>query len=214
MDDPAPDHQWHEPPNFNKDNIKQQFREKANRKAPVDENDLREVTGNATQAADPNGNRDPRRTAEGVANERQRGQANGGVNLKAGLVHGVDELAQRTKEGIPEEQKDRARENRERTRRYLHSKMPRERREQTIWRLKKMIVEIQSHQDYAQAIDTLLNLAETYNGHARNAAGQGSGSIQGARRDPHQQAAESNLRVCGFWCKWFRLGANSVIGFN
>jgi hypothetical protein len=29
----------------------------------------------------------------------------------------------------------------------LKDKMPQERREQTIWRLKKMVVEIQGHQD-------------------------------------------------------------------
>lgn len=196
IDDPAPDHQWHEAPNFNRDQLKQQLRDKANKKSPVDQDDFRDVAGHATQSADPNGNRDPRQTAERVADERQNGHSNGGVNLQKGLSEGANDLTQRTKENIPEDQKQRARETRERTRNYLGSKMPQERREQTIWRLKKMIVEIQSHEDYSQAIDTLLNLAETYTGHGKTVAGQSSGTVQGARQDSHLKSAETNLRVC------------------
>lgn len=46
-----------------------------------------------------------------------------------------------------EEAKTRGRELSEKTKEFLASKMPKERREQTIWRLKKMIVEIQGHSD-------------------------------------------------------------------
>lgn len=33
------------------------------------------------------------------------------------------------------------------TKEYLSEKIPKERREQTIWRLKKMIIEVQGHAD-------------------------------------------------------------------
>jgi hypothetical protein len=35
----------------------------------------------------------------------------------------------------------------DKTKSYLSEKIPKERREQTIWRLKKMIIEIQGHAD-------------------------------------------------------------------
>lgn len=50
-------------------------------------------------------------------------------------------------ENMDEDQKQKAREYRDRTREYFKTKVPKERREQIIYRLKKMIVEIQGHQD-------------------------------------------------------------------
>ena len=35
----------------------------------------------------------------------------------------------------------------DRTKNYVSEKIPKERREQTVWRLKKMIIEIQGHAD-------------------------------------------------------------------
>ena len=43
--------------------------------------------------------------------------------------------------------KEKRQEMTERTKAFLNEKMPQERREQTVWRLKKMIVEIQGHAD-------------------------------------------------------------------
>jgi len=74
--------------------------------------------------------------------------------------------------------------------------MPEERREQTIWRLKKMVVEIQGHQDYQRAIETLLRLAEQYTGHGKTLAAQSKGSVQGAHKDDALQLAEADLKVC------------------
>nr|WDA55141.1 hypothetical protein [Talaromyces marneffei] len=62
---------------------------------------------------------------------------------------------------------------------FLASKMPKERREQIVWRLKKMIVEIQGHSDYQQAIETLLSLAESYAGHGRDISSQGTTATKG-----------------------------------
>ncbi|TGZ77263.1 hypothetical protein EX30DRAFT_323876 [Ascodesmis nigricans] len=190
IDDPAPDHEWHDAPDFNKQSMKQQLRDTFNKKSPLDENQLCDVAGNVTQAADPHGSRDPRETANKLAAEQRNG-GNAGINAQAGVQQGIHDV----KENIPEDQKQRAREYRERTNRYLQNKMPKERREQTIWRLKKMIVEIQSHRDYQQAIDTLLRLAETYTGHGKNIAGQTQGTVKGAHQDSHLKQAETHLRI-------------------
>jgi hypothetical protein len=42
---------------------------------------------------------------------------------------------------------DKRKEYSDRTKSYLSEKIPKERREQTVWRLKKMIIEIQGHAD-------------------------------------------------------------------
>ena len=88
-----------------------------------------------------------------------------------------------------------ARARRDQMNNYLKGKMPEERREQTIWRLKKMVVEIQGHQDYQRAIETLLSLAEQYSGHGRNLGQQGKGSVQGAHQNDALTTAEANLKV-------------------
>lgn len=43
--------------------------------------------------------------------------------------------------------KSKTKEYADKTKNYLSEKVPKERREQTIWRLKKMIIEIQGHAD-------------------------------------------------------------------
>lgn len=43
--------------------------------------------------------------------------------------------------------RDRAREAASKTKEYLSEKVPQERRDQGIWRLKKMIMEVQGHAD-------------------------------------------------------------------
>jgi hypothetical protein len=194
IDAPAADHEWHDAPNFSRENVKSQFREKLDRNKPVDRNELRDVAGNATQAADPFGNRNPQMTAQRAAEDQRLG-VNSGVNMVDGIRTGADQLQQRLDENIPEEHKQRGREYRDRTKHYFQEKMPKERREQTIWRLKKMIVEIQSHQDYNDAVNTLLHLAETYTGHGRAVAAQGSRDVRGAHQDNHLQAAEQSLKV-------------------
>lgn len=48
---------------------------------------------------------------------------------------------------VAEKSNQRGRELADRTKNFLAQKMPQERREQTLWRIKKMIVEIQGHSD-------------------------------------------------------------------
>jgi hypothetical protein len=111
-----------------------------------------------------------------------------------------------------DEAKGQANEYARRAKEFLAKKMPKERRDQVVWRLKKMIVEIQGHSDCTaftlspvnspsnnftdqQAIETLLTLAETYAGHGKSVTQQGSQSAKGARQDTNLKQAETNLRV-------------------
>jgi len=46
-----------------------------------------------------------------------------------------------------------------------------------------------------QAIDSLLRLAEEYQGHSRNLAQQGQGAVKGAHDQSSLQSAETDLKV-------------------
>lgn len=92
-------------------------------------------------------------------------------------------------------EKSRTREYAEKTKSYLAEKMPKQRREQAIWRLKKMVIEIQGHADYQQAIETLLSMAEKYAGHTKDLSQQSTGAFQDVRSTDSVTAVETSLRT-------------------
>lgn len=194
IDRPAQDNVWHDVPDLSKGNLKQQFRQSVDRNKPVHREDLQEAAGTATQAAHPDNSRNPREVADRVAQDQQYG-TDSGVDARSGLQAGAHDLRQRARENIPEEQQDRAKKQWHSTRDYMNTKFNEDRRKQTIWRLKKMVVEIQGHADYQEAVDTLLRLAESYRGHARTAAGEGKSQVSGAHDDDHLQTAENQLKT-------------------
>lgn len=189
IDEPAPDNTWHEAPDLSKENLKNQ----ANKYKPFNKSDLKEAAGDASAAAHPQGSRDPADTAQLAQHEQQTG-ANTGIDAIGGVDSAASKLNQKLDENVPE-QKGKAKEYNARTQNYLKGKMPKERREQTIWRLKKMVVEIQGHQDYQRAIDTLLRLAEEYTGHTKSVAADSKGTVKGAHEDNSLQSAEANLKT-------------------
>lgn len=194
IDRPADDNTWHDVPDMSRDNIKNQVRGKYNEQKPTDRDGLRQVVGDATQAAHPAGSRDPHDAAQTAARDQRYGTSSG-MDAGSGVRAGIDSLKHKAEHNMPEETKERGRERRDKAFDYFGNKMPKERREQTIWRLKKMILEIQGHQDYQRAIDTLLYLAEQYTGHTKNMAHQTTGTVKGAHTDPSLTAAEMNIKT-------------------
>ncbi|KAJ5972111.1 uncharacterized protein N7479_002029 [Penicillium vulpinum] len=87
------------------------------------------------------------------------------------------------------------REYSDKTKSYLSEKIPKERREQTVWRLKKMIIEIQGHADYQQAVETLLSMAEQYVGHTKDISKKGGSSARNVLKTDDIQAVQYNLRT-------------------
>lgn len=146
IDRPADDNVWHENPDMSSGNIKNQMKQKFNKNKPVDRDDVRDAVGNASQNAHPSGSRDPADAAQLAGRDQQYNTASG-VDGQAGAQAGADTLRQRASDNVPEETKQRGRETRDRTKNYLREKVPEERRENIIYRLKKMVVEIQGHQD-------------------------------------------------------------------
>lgn len=187
LDKPAEDNTWHDTPELSKEKLKAQ----AKQSLPFGKGEAKEAVGDINQAAHPDGSRDPRDTAQLGAHEGQTGQSTG-VDAQAALNVAKDKVDQ----NVSEEDKEKARARRDQLNNYLKGKMPEERRDQTIWRLKKMIVEIQGHQDYQRAIETILRLAEQYGGHTRTVTQQATGTVKGAHRDDALQTAEADMKVC------------------
>lgn len=178
IDRPADDNTWHDKPDFSKDNIRSQIQK--NYKGNDPQQDAQNVAQNAATAA-----QDP--------------STDSGVNVAAGVDAAKQTAHEKT--GITEQDtaeakqaaNKRAAEYRAKTLEYLKKKVPQERREQTIWRLKKMILECQQHPDYQEAITTLLDLAEQYGGHANTLAQGGTGTVKDTRSSLAQ--AEADLKT-------------------
>lgn len=198
IDEPADDNTWHDVPDLSAGNLKSQAKDVYNKKSPLSKQDLKDAAGDASQTADPNNSRNPQDAADKAAHDQQHGTSSG-VDAQSGAKSGLSTLKDRASNNIDDEDKEKAKDaanaKKEQTKKYLSKKMPEERREQTIWRLKKMVVEIQGHPDYMQAVNTILNLAEEYAGHATNVANQSAGTVKGAHADSSLQLAEKDLKV-------------------
>jgi len=169
IDQPADDNTWHDVPDLSKEGLKSQAQNTYNRNKPF----------NKDQAKDA--------AAQGLDNAQQQPTSDNQQAAQTGASTTAEQLKAQAKQNVPEETQQDIKNARsavsQNTRNYLSKKMPTERREQSIWRLKKMMVEIQGHSDYQQAITTLLNLAETYTGHANTLTNQGAGTVKGTLHD-------------------------------
>ncbi len=145
IDRPADDNTWHDVPDLSRDNLRNQAKSTFNQQKPLSKGDLNNAAGDASQAA--SGSRDPADTADRTARDQQYGSNS--VDPNQGARAGMSNLRSQASDNVPDETKDRARDARDRTKNYMSEKIPQERREQAIFRLKKMIVEVQGHPDCA-----------------------------------------------------------------
>ncbi|KAK8154390.1 hypothetical protein BKA80DRAFT_226426 [Phyllosticta citrichinensis] len=195
IDEAAADNTWHDAPDIKA--MKAKAQERVNKAKSFGKKEADKAAGDATQEAHPAGSRDPTDAADLAAQDQQTGGESGldAASGAAAAAAAAQTVTEDAKEKIPDEKKDRAKEYRERSANYLKSKMPKERREQTIWRLKKMVVEVQAHQDYMRAIETLLRLAEEYAGHGKTVASQGSGAVKGYTSNENIKAGLTDLKT-------------------
>ena len=88
---------------------------------------------------------------------------------------------------VPQEHKDKTKDKYNDGKRVLTEEyFPEERRDQFIYRGKKVIVECQRHDDYQESIKWLLTLVEEYAGHGKHIATHG--------KDAHGQI--TSVRHC------------------
>jgi hypothetical protein len=190
IDRPADSNVWHEKPNLDKESLKAQFREQAQRFKPGSKQDAGAVADAAVNAA--TGGREDAPVSQ--------------IDARAGATAARETLQQSVERNVAPEDRERVQQTgqtaqdvsndyKSRTKEFLTSKMPKERRDQVVWRLKKMIVEIQGHSDYQQAIETLLSLAETNARHGRDLTAQGTNVTKGARENTIMRKLETNLRT-------------------
>ncbi|WWC93737.1 hypothetical protein V866_000573 [Kwoniella sp. B9012] len=150
-------------------------------------------------ASDLNAARDPNASLSeqkdqvlGRANEKTPNDVDvqgGNVNRDTGADRAQAEgtarnKAQQLRDRIPEEHRARAADAIQDTKQFFKEQLPEERRDQFIYRLKKVVVECQEHKDYQEAISWLLDTLENYHGHAKHVANKGVGSAQAVADDP------------------------------
>ncbi|KAH7884057.1 hypothetical protein F5I97DRAFT_2046740 [Phlebopus sp. FC_14] len=98
-------------------------------------------------------------------------------------------------ERLPQQHKNRAQDQFERGRKFLAEEyFPEERRDQFIFRGKKVIMECQKHEDYQDAMKWLLSLAEEYAEHGRTATERGKEKGGTIASDPALRQAMKELR--------------------
>ncbi|PPQ68177.1 hypothetical protein CVT24_005064 [Panaeolus cyanescens] len=148
-----------------------------------------EIKGTAQEAKD---------TAQEQAREKQQEAENMSPEerqeKKGGMMGKVRQMRDGITDMIPQQHKDMARDNakeyNERTRRFLSEDyFPEERRDQFIFRFKKVVLECQKHDDYQQSLTWLLDAFEEYLKHGRDVAQQGPDLAQ-------HHAKQSNLDLC------------------
>ncbi|RDX45619.1 hypothetical protein OH76DRAFT_1558936 [Lentinus brumalis] len=94
------------------------------------------------------------------------------------------------------EHKERVNEHKERAKSFFNDEyFPPERRDQFIFRLKKVIYECQSHDDYKESMQWLLNFLEEYASHGRTVASHGKDSHQQISSDPNVQTSLNEIRT-------------------
>lgn len=125
IDQAAEDNTWHDVPDLSRENLRNQAKGTYNQNKPFSRGDVKDTANNALN----------------------QGQTGDGVDPNQTAASGTSQLRDKASANVPDEHKDRANEFRDRTKNYAKEKLPKERRDQSIFRLKKMIVEIQGHQD-------------------------------------------------------------------
>lgn len=156
LDEPAPDNQWHEKPDF--EGMKNDAKSKLNQAKDQASNITGQAKNEAAKAKDEAQNSNSNEGAKNAVANR----------LDSNIPDEHREKAQEMKENAKDTAVQKKEEAKESTKQYLQEKIPEERRDAAIERLKKMVVEIQDHEDYNDAIETILGLAENYKGHTKH----------------------------------------------
>lgn len=138
--------------------------------------------------------------AQSKANQAQgqaQSQANQDDRVPSNRAEAEDAArnkAQQLKERIPEEHRERISNAVNTQKQIVQDAFPEERREQFIYRLKKVVVELQEHKDYREAMTWLLDTFDNYQGHAQHVGGKGADAAVAVKEDPNVQNATLKFR--------------------
>lgn len=124
-----------------------------------------------SHAQDLNNSRDPNASLSeqkdqlaGRADEK-RSAAESETNRNAPSQDQARNKAEELKQRIPEEHREKVDNAVQETKEFFQEAFPEERREQFIYRLKKVVVECQQHKDYQEAMEWLLQFFSSKSNH-------------------------------------------------
>lgn len=132
IDEPAEENTWHDTPDMG------HLKDQAKSMQPFGKEGIKGAAKDAKNTA---------KNSDGKSGGLVDGLKQGAKNLKGQAQENVPDEHQDKAGDMKEQAKGAAEGAKQSTKGYLKEKIPQERRDQTIWRLKKMIVEIQGHQD-------------------------------------------------------------------
>lgn len=160
IDEAAEDNTWHGVPDFSRENIKSQLKAQFDKQKPLSKGDVQDAAQTAQDVGVEHAQNVP------TSDDKTPGDLDAPAGAQEGARAGVDQLRAKVSANVPDETKDRAREIKnnvaQRSKDYLNRKIPQERRERTIWRLRKMIAEIQGHEDCMYAPGHITKLMLTF----------------------------------------------------
>jgi hypothetical protein len=114
------------------------------------------------------------------------------TETKAKAKYGFSNFSNR----VPDKHKERAKDEVRRARDFFDEEFPQERRDQFIWRMKKVVTECQSHPSYQEAISWFLSSIEAYFSQAKTVGTNQSNTAKGLfSNDPVLNQAWKELRV-------------------
>jgi hypothetical protein len=116
---------------------------------------------------------------------------------RQGLIGKMKDVRDNLLDRVPTEHKEKAHEHAERGKKFLTEEyFPEERREQFIFRGKKVIIECQKHDDYQESMQWLIDLVEEYAKHGRGASKGVATDAKGSFiSDPNLKQAIDELRT-------------------
>jgi hypothetical protein len=115
---------------------------------------------------------------------------------KRGMMGRMKQMKDNIFDRVPQEHKDRASEQYDRGRHFLSEEyFPEERRDQFIFRGKKVIMECQKHEDYQNSIRWLLGYIEEYAKHGRVTVQNGQEHVRGTTKQSSLNIAFAELRT-------------------
>ncbi|TFY64828.1 hypothetical protein EVJ58_g2365 [Rhodofomes roseus] len=125
-------------------------------------------------------------TLNAVGGDPVPGDAGEAEVKKNGLMNKIRGVRDQLNDKVPQEHKDRANEHVDRARNFLSDEyFPPERRDQFIYRLKKVVIECQNHKDYQESITWLLGWLEEYVEHGKTTAS----NVKDNHDDLHSQGS-------------------------
>ncbi|KDR72326.1 hypothetical protein GALMADRAFT_213339 [Galerina marginata CBS 339.88] len=134
--------------------------------------------------------------AQDQAREVKEGDPEDVDAKKKGVMGKMKQFRDGLGDRVPQEHKDNANDQLERGKRFLSEEyFPEERRDQFIFRLKKVILECQKHDDYQSSIKWLLGYIEDYAKHGRKAASLGKDHAKGAHETSNLSQRTAELRT-------------------